>query len=418
MKQRSYSKLIWESLFVICGILWIGDISGHWNVNIFYWLFYKGFWTLFFVFPCSVTILQKKAALSTYLTLLFCVFIFCSKIGIFSSISIDRLLLPIVLFLVGAAFFISCLFPDENILNSYFKFSDFRKKYNFVLSLFAFLGIIGLFLVIETGIFLADCSNVGQSLPLCMPWSHHHATPAASKTSSFQNVTTLHIDLHNYNLELSTDSQLEEIQIFYTCYRGRVSLEQKQQTLHITQRAEYPLYQFFQNREAAVCPGTLYVKLPSGQSLEQLPLELNRGDTSIDGLSAAFLSLRSQTGDVSISDLVTEQTNLSTGSGTTILEHATIDGLELTGQDGPVSFSGIINQWANLSIGNGDLTFEAYASRDYYTLQIQKGAGDILVDGKDYEDVPLAETGLHPILLANQKGTCSLTFKKEEKTAR
>ena len=54
MKNR-ISNIIWGLLLIIVGIGYAGDTLGFWNFTIFF----AGWWTLFIIIPCIVSLIQR-----------------------------------------------------------------------------------------------------------------------------------------------------------------------------------------------------------------------------------------------------------------------------------------------------------------------------------------------------------------------
>lgn len=113
MKKTNYNYLTWGGLFLTMGILLAGNIGGYWNVDLPFLLFYKGFWTLFIILPCVVSIIQNGFQVATTTAIVVCCLITSAKLGYLDLAMAKRLLLPLLLIVIGLSFFIGYFFPDQ-----------------------------------------------------------------------------------------------------------------------------------------------------------------------------------------------------------------------------------------------------------------------------------------------------------------
>ena len=114
MKKPNYNYLTWGGLFLTIGILLAGNIGGYWNVDLPFLLFYKGFWTLFIILPCVVSIIQNGFEVATTTAIVVSCLITSAKLGYLDFAMAKRLLLPLLLIIIGLSFFIGYFFPDQD----------------------------------------------------------------------------------------------------------------------------------------------------------------------------------------------------------------------------------------------------------------------------------------------------------------
>lgn len=113
-KRNNENTLLWGGMFLTLGILLVGNIVGFWYVDVPYLLFYKGFWTIFVLLPCVVSIVKDGPHLATITAIVVSGMILMAKLGYLDFRTFRRMLLPILLIIVGMSFFIGYFFsPAE-----------------------------------------------------------------------------------------------------------------------------------------------------------------------------------------------------------------------------------------------------------------------------------------------------------------
>lgn len=286
---------------------------------------------------------------------------------------------------------------------------------NVITSLLVTLGICAIALVIEVGIFFADWIHGDRSLGSIFSQEKENSEMVTGGSiTAYPEIDSISVDCADYDLSIFVNSAIDQIQISYLSNTGNVSVGTDGNTLVIRQRKSYNLYTMFKNRNVIQTPGCIYVQVPKDFSLNSLSLSLEDGDTTLGKLSIKELELSTGNGKFVASYTYADNATINTGDGHTAFENISFDKATVTGEDGNISFSGHLYTSGNFHIGDGNLTLLIYAERDYYGLSISKGEGDICIDGENYENVPLTESGSHNIFLENENGNCNLIFQPQE----
>ena len=91
------SNILW-GLFLIClGIGFAGNAFHLWHFRIFF----RGFWTLFLIIPCAVSISQKGPKTSSILGLIIGILLLLSRQGILKGDIVGELIFPLILVVIG-----------------------------------------------------------------------------------------------------------------------------------------------------------------------------------------------------------------------------------------------------------------------------------------------------------------------------
>lgn len=96
MKNR-ISGILWGIAFIIAGVGFAGDAFGIWNFE----LFFDGWWTLFIIVPCLISLFQNGFRTSTLLFLGVGVLLLLAAQDIIDQALLGKLLVPAALILIG-----------------------------------------------------------------------------------------------------------------------------------------------------------------------------------------------------------------------------------------------------------------------------------------------------------------------------
>ncbi|MBI4856804.1 MAG: cell wall-active antibiotics response protein [Firmicutes bacterium] len=104
MRSR-VGNLLWGLLLVAIGLGFAGNVFGLWNFE----LFFAGWWTLFIIVPCAISMVQNGVQLWNTIGLGIGVLLFVSAQGIFNGQLLGDLIFPIIIIAIG----LSIMFKDR-----------------------------------------------------------------------------------------------------------------------------------------------------------------------------------------------------------------------------------------------------------------------------------------------------------------
>lgn len=96
MKLR-ISNLIWGLFFVILGVGFAGNAFGYWHFT----LFFAGWWTLFIIIPCFVSIIQNGPSTGSIIGLLIGLMLLMTRQNILDGELIGKLIVPMIFVIIG-----------------------------------------------------------------------------------------------------------------------------------------------------------------------------------------------------------------------------------------------------------------------------------------------------------------------------
>lgn len=103
--RSKFANVLWGFIFIAVGILYAGNTFNLWDFK----LFFHGWWTLFIIVPCLISIVENGFSTGNIVGLVIGVLFLLSSQGIVNSRIISKLIFPAILILIG----IKIIFRDS-----------------------------------------------------------------------------------------------------------------------------------------------------------------------------------------------------------------------------------------------------------------------------------------------------------------
>mgnify|MGYP003300224329 FL=1 len=157
---------------------------------------------------------------------------------------------------------------------------------------------------------------------------------------------------------------------------------------------------------------TIYV--PVGTVFDNVNIKTGAGRFTVDRLSAATIGFELGAGDVTISKLIAEKSaNIEGGAGRITISDGAIKNLDLEMGLGQLNLTSALTGDCNLDSGIGEMNITLLGSKDDYELDIEKGIGNITVDGKNVTDYGSSGNGANEVDIHGGVGAINVRFNNE-----
>ena len=103
--RSKFANVLWGIIFITVGIFYAGDTFNLWDFK----LFFHGWWTLFIIIPCLISIVENGFSTGNVVGLTIGVLFLLSSQGIINSRIVAKLIFPAILILIG----IKIIFRDS-----------------------------------------------------------------------------------------------------------------------------------------------------------------------------------------------------------------------------------------------------------------------------------------------------------------
>ena len=157
---------------------------------------------------------------------------------------------------------------------------------------------------------------------------------------------------------------------------------------------------------------TIYV--PVGMVFDNVNIKTGAGRFTVDSLSAATIGFELGAGDVTISKLIAEKSaNIEGGAGRITISDGAIKDLALKMGMGQLNLTAALTGDSELELGVGESNITLLGSKDDYELDIEKGIGNITVDGKNVTDFGSSGNGANEVDIHGGVGAINVRFNNE-----
>ena len=158
----------------------------------------------------------------------------------------------------------------------------------------------------------------------------------------------------------------------------------------------------------------LTISVPVGTVFDNVNITTGAGRFTVDSLSAASIGFELGAGDVTISKLIAEKSaNIEGGAGRITISDGAIKNLDLEMGLGQLNLTSALTGDCNLDSGVGEMNVTLLGSKDDYELDIEKGIGNITVDGKNVTDFGSSGNGANEVDIHGGVGAINVRFNNE-----
>ena len=158
----------------------------------------------------------------------------------------------------------------------------------------------------------------------------------------------------------------------------------------------------------------LTIWVPVGTVFDNVNIKTGAGRFTVDSLSAATIGFELGAGDVTISKLIAEKSaNIEGGAGRITISDGAIKNLDLEMGLGQLNLTSALTGDCNLDSGIGEMNVTLLGSKDDYELDIEKGIGNITVDGKNVTDYGSSGNGANEVDIHGGVGAINVRFNNE-----
>lgn len=159
---------------------------------------------------------------------------------------------------------------------------------------------------------------------------------------------------------------------------------------------------------------TIYV--PAGTVFDSINLETGAGRVSAGELLAETVDIELGAGDAWIDTLVASKSaDLEGGAGRITISDGALHNLDLDMGVGQLNLTAALSGECQMELGVGESNITLLGSRADYALDIEKGIGEVRVDGKPVSDFGSSGNGTAEVEIHGGIGAIYVEFKEQEK---
>lgn len=214
-------------------------------------------------------------------------------------------------------------------------------------------------------------------------------------------ISELEIDLAFANLEIKSGDvfkvETNNSKITFTNNNGSIKIKEKEQN-------------WFNNNYNS----NLIIYIPKDMiAINETRIDTGTGKIYIEKLNTEILDFELGAGDVYIGELTaTKETKIDGGAGKIELKHTEINNLKANLGVGEFNFNGKLTGKNKIDSGVGAVNIGLIDSQDNYTIEVDKGLGNVTLDGQKFETSRVYGTGENYLDIDGGVGEIKINFIK------
>jgi predicted membrane protein len=104
--RSKISNVLWGLFFIVLGVGFAGNAFNAWDFN----LFFAGWWTLFIIVPCAISIIQNGPNTGSIIGLSIGIMLLLAQQDVFDMEIVGKLIFPLILVVIGLSIMSSNIF--------------------------------------------------------------------------------------------------------------------------------------------------------------------------------------------------------------------------------------------------------------------------------------------------------------------
>ena len=222
-------------------------------------------------------------------------------------------------------------------------------------------------------------------------------------SSEVKEISTLKIDLAFTNLDIKTGDKFKvetnNSKITFTNDNGSAKIKEESRNW------------LNNNNEAS----NLIIYIPEDMiAIDETKIETGAGKINIENLNTQSLYLELGAGDVYLENVIaTGDTKIDGGVGKTELKSCEINNLKANLGMGEFVFNGKLIGKSEIDSGVGAINIKLMEKKENYTIEVDKGLGNVTLDGQKLEIDRVYGTGKNYLDIDGGIGSIKIDFKEE-----
>ena len=222
-------------------------------------------------------------------------------------------------------------------------------------------------------------------------------------SSEVNEVSTLKIDLACTNLDIKTGNSFK-----VETNNSKITFEEKDDSVKIKEENR----NWLNNNDSE---SNLIIYIPEDMiAIDETKIETGAGKINIENLNTQSLYLELGAGDVYLENVIaTGDTKIDGGVGKTELKSCEINNLKANLGMGEFVFNGKLIGKSEIDSGVGAINIKLMEKKENYTIEVDKGLGNVTLDGQKLEIDRVYGTGKNYLDIDGGIGSIKIDFKEE-----
>ena len=215
---------------------------------------------------------------------------------------------------------------------------------------------------------------------------------------------TVSTEIHNLDILINAaDLYIKEADAF--------SVESNLKYLKVEEKGDTLIIKETKKFSGTYTDAVLTIYVPAGVVFDNTDLTTGAGRLTVESLSSGTLDFTLGAGDVSIDSLIaTKSADIEGGAGRITIAGGALKDLDLEMGVGQLNLTSTLTGACQLDLGVGESNITLVGSKEDYKLDLEKGLGNITVDGKNVSDYGSSGSGANEVEINGGIGSINVRF--------
>lgn len=152
----------------------------------------------------------------------------------------------------------------------------------------------------------------------------------------------------------------------------------------------------------------IIIYMPEETILEELELDMGAGIVEMQNINSNKIDFSFGAGSVNIKKLVASNAKIECGAGQVIIEDANLTNTKLDTGVGKLVYSGYMKGNSKINCGIGEVDLKLEGGNEIYTIDAEKGIGDIKINGNKIANETITGNGENKISIDGGIGSINI----------
>ena len=217
-----------------------------------------------------------------------------------------------------------------------------------------------------------------------------------SEEKVFEQYTKMDLEIAASNVIIKAEGDTYKVETYQLPKSTKI--ENKNGTLEIKDTKKFTIPQ-----ESQI---TIYV--PTETNLEELELDMGAGVVDIENINSNKVDFSFGAGSVNIKNLVSTNAEIECGAGEVIIEDSDLTNTKLDAGVGKLVYTGYMKGNSKVNCGIGEVNLKLAGGEEIYTIDAEKGIGDIKINANKIANEIITGNGENKISIDGGIGNINI----------
>lgn len=217
-------------------------------------------------------------------------------------------------------------------------------------------------------------------------------------TKEFEQFNKLDLEIAASNLTIKTEGEQFKVETYQIPKTTKIEVDNGTLKIRDTKK-------IINAQES-----NIIIYIPENTLIEEIKLEMGAGVVNIDKINSNKIRFSFGAGSVNIKELVAKEAKIECGAGQVIIEDTDLTNAKLDSGVGRLVYSGYMKGNSKIDSGIGEVILNLEGGSEIYTIEAEKGIGDIKINNNSVPNETITGSGENKISIDGGIGSIQVNM--------